>query len=340
MKVQVTVKNSCKGMAANSSIEAIVTPTDTASTFLERISEATDTLCFPNQQLLFKGQVLPDSQRLVSGGVSNGDVLEFLFEASEKTLAEQLSGLLGTKALSPEELSLLYARRHFVPLSDALKAMGFGGGKLKDFLDVQKCFSLVGDLVKVVETQKVAQPTTSLCPIEEDKVHGPIEVTISVQVHVPGKTPESLAEIDDDCSLDSMRLEASDTVANAKKIIAAFEQIPFPDCDVLCGGNKLEDSHSLNDAGVTSGCCLVLLVHASEASLASQLEDLLWERAALSPNELSLHYCQRHGTPVCQALRTLGLHSNLRRFLESQAQFSLKGGCVTLANGPELVTPE
>merc|ERR1719321_2316172 len=102
----------------------------------------------------------------------------------------------------------------------------------------------------------------------------------------------------------------------------------------MFGKKKLEDCLSLEEAGVQHGSALVLVVRASEKSLAVQLEELLQKRASLSPSELGLHYCQRFGTPVGQALRTLGLHTNLARFLEGQSQFSVRGGCVTLANGP------
>merc|ERR1719316_2436030 len=166
---------------------------------------------------------------------------------------------------------------------------------------------------------------------------------VSVEVHVPGKAITSLSDSDDWLGLEdgyeSLRLKSSDTVARAKEIIAATQQIPFPDRDLLLEGKTLEDGLSLTEAGVTNGALLVMMVRASEASLASQLEELLRERTGLSPNELSLHYSQRYGTPVSQVLRTLGLHGNLKRFLEERPQYSLVSGCVTLASGPKLVTP-
>lgn len=343
MKVQVVVKNSSQCVASSNTIEATVTPTDTALTFQERIAEATNTLCFSDQQLLFKGQILPGNQRLIQNGIKDGDRLEFVFEASEQTLTKQLSELIGAKSFSIEELSLLYVHRHLVPLGDALKAIGYGKGKPDAFLDAQKCFSVSSGFVKVASNtpQKTTQAATGLCPIKEDKVHGPIEVKISVEVHVPGKEPETLSQIDDDDDedLDSLRLEASETVARAKEIIAAFQQVPFPDSDLVLENRKLDDNLSLIEAGVTNGSALVLVVRASKASLASQLEKLLEERTGLSPNELSLLYCQHVGTPVRQALRTLGLPGNLRQFLQTQSQFAFNGGCITLANGPKLLTP-
>lgn len=339
MKVQVNITNSNKAGPTTSPIDATVGPADTVLNVQELIASVTKTFSFPDQKLLFNGKVLPSAKRLSDCGVKEGDVIEFVFEASEQTLVKQLSDLLGKQAVSPEELGLLYSYRYANSFEDALKALGHADAELRGFLESQKCFSFQGDLVKLVQaTEKVLQPLVALSTINEDKVHRKIEVTVSVEVHVPGKSPELLARDDDD--EDSyMRLEASETVARSKEIIAASEQMPFPDRDLWLGEQKLKDEVSLDDAGVKNGALLVLVVHASEASLASQLEKLLSERVGLSPSELGLHYCQRFGTPVGQALRTLGLHSNLGRFLEGHSQFSITGGCVTLANGPKLITP-
>jgi len=326
MKVQVNVKNSNKAAAASSTIEAIVLPADTALAVQERIAAATNTLCFPDQELLFNGKVIPGKMILSAAGIKDGDVLEFLFHASAQTLVKQLSELIGSKAVSPEELSLLYVYRHSIPLNDALKALGHADIKFKDFLDEQKCFCVEAGLVKVVKVEQIPPPLKAQ--------GGHIKVRISVEVHVPGKAPECVS---DEEALDSIRLDSSETVAKAKEIIAAAEQMPFPDRALQLGDEKLEDGLSLYAAGVTDGALLKMTVCATEAALSSQLEELLAGRKALSPNELSLHYCQRFGTPLCQALRTLGLHGNVRRFLEGRTRFSLSGGCVTLACDPQVI---
>jgi len=330
MKLQVIVKNSGKAAGAITTIEAIVGMGDTPLSLLERVASMTNTLCFPDQTLRFNGKDLLGSTRLSAYGVKDGDVLEFAYQASDDTLVKQLSELLGDKALSTEELGLLYVHRHSVPVEDALKAVGHAKGKLQHFLAEQKCFSLAGSLVKVAQVQQPPQALTSPPSL--------IYVKVDVEIHVPGKEPERQSDNDDD--VDTLRLQASETVANAKEIIAAFEQMPFADRDLVLDGQKLEDHISLHDAGVKNGDRLMMVVRASASSLASQLEGLLWERVGLSPNELSLHYCQRFGTPISNALRTLGLHSNVRRFLEAQPQFSIAGGCVTLVNGPKLTTPQ
>jgi len=334
MKVQVVVTNSNKATTSSQTIDATVGPTDTVLNVQERIASITKTFSFPNQKILMKGKVLPGSQRLCDCGVKEGDVLEFQFQASEQTIVQQLSDLLGDKAMSPTELSLLYSYRYAVSFEDALKALGYANGELRPFLENQKYFAFQGDCVKLVQ---LAQKATQPCAIQEDKVHGIIVVNVAVEVRVAGRSPELLSGDEDEDM--SIRLEVSDTVEKAKEVIAANQQMPFPHRDLLLGERKLEDELSLSEAGVKDGSLLVMVVHASEASLAQQLEKLLFKRTALSSSELGLRYCQRFGTPVGQVLRTLGLHSNLGRFLEGHAQFSVTGGCVTLASSSKFNTP-
>jgi hypothetical protein len=347
MKVQVVVKNLNKNAPTSTTIATTVGPAETALAVQERIGSVMSTLCFPDQKLYFNGNAIPGNQCMSACSIKDGDVLELAFEASEQTLVNQLSALLGEKAMSPEELSLLYSLRHFASVSDVFTALGLTDTKFQAFLGNQKCFSFDGVVVKALAHQKVPvgkahktpQSVTNLCPIQEDKLHGPIGVRVSVEVHMPGKMPEALSEDEDD-GLDLVRLEPSATVATAKRIISASQQLPFPDCDLLLGQENLDDQLCLNEAGVTNGDRLVLVVRASEASLASQLEELLLGRVGLSQNELSLHYCQRFGTPVSQALRILGLPGKLGNFLAKQPQkFMTTGGCVTLVNDPKRTAP-
>lgn len=345
MKVEVIVKNINKLATTSNSIKANVNPGETAFDVQDRIGSVTNMLCFPDQKLMFNGKVVPEKQTMSACGVKDGDVLELLVNTCEETFNKQLAELLGQKAVTPEELSLLFSYRHFVSVSDALTAMGHAKVDFKTFLNDQKCFSFDGELVKTAKAQKTpllqkpAASVSNLSPIQEDKVHGPIAVKVTVQIHVPGRAPVSPSYNDDDENMDFVRLEPAETVARAKEVIRASEQIPFPECDLVLGEKKLDDKQSLREAGVTNGAFLVLCVHASVASLVLQLEKVLLERVGLSANDLSLLYCQRFGTPVCQALRSLGLPGNFKRFLEGQPQFSINGGCVTLTNGPKLVTP-
>jgi hypothetical protein len=329
MKVRVIVKSSNKAIVPTT-LDANISPSETAFAFQERIATIANVLCFPDQQLVFQSKSLAPNARLADIGVKNGDVFELMYDASEKIIVKQLSELLGTKCLHPEELSLLYVHRHFVTLSDALKAVD-QGYKLHEFLASQKAFLLKDGLVSVVSAAETMQPAATRCANDQ------IEVTVAIDVQVVGKgTNFTALDSDEENDLSCIRLNSCETVCKAMEVIAAVQQMPFPTRDLILSGKKLEPNSSLHDAGVQNGAHLVMKVVASEASLSQQLVCVLEERTALSPSELGLHYCQRFGTPVCQALRTLGLHSNLRRFLESQPQFTTVGGCVTLSSAPKI----
>jgi uncharacterized ubiquitin-like protein YukD len=329
MKVQVIVKNANKGIAASDTyLNVTVTPTETLLEVQERIASLTDTIAFSEQKMIFKGEVLDGSRQLSICGIKEGDALEFHFQPSEQEFVKQLLDLLRNHPVSAEELGLLYIHRHGSNVDEVLKVLGHIDVKFCTFLADQKCFAFEGGFVKIVQANDKPQ--------QEQPSHGPVEVKVSVQVHAFGRPSIVISDDDDEADGASLRLERSDTVAKAKQIIAAVQLVPFPDRELLLGEKKLQDDLSLCDAGVTDGSSLVLSVRASESALVSQLTVLIKEYSMLSPNELSLHYCQRHGTPVNQALRTLGLHGNFRRFLEGNPCFSVNGGCVTVVDLPRI----
>jgi hypothetical protein len=324
MKVQVTVKSANKVTTSTETLNIVVKPTETALELVERVSSLTNTLAFPDKQLTCKGKTLDGINSLGSYGIVEGDALEIIYEAREQTLVKQLSDLLGEHAVSAEELGLLYIHRHGTSIEEIFQYLGFADQKISTFLESQKCFSFENGLVK-----KSLAPKNLAESVIGTNDAGIIEVRVSVQLGASVK-PSLCSFDDDDTDETPLCLERSGSVANAKKVIAAAELIPFPEHDLVLGDKKLANELSLKEAGVRSGDSLILVVRASEITLVSQLEGLLRERAALSPTELSLLYCQRFGTPVCQALRMLGLHNSLKRFLERHETFLISGGCVTL----------
>lgn len=347
MKVKVMVQHSAT-VATNTMIEVTVAAGDTVENVWERVALEANTLCFPDQKLLFNGKALPNSSRLSACDVKDGDALELHFEASESTLVEQLVKLLDQKELKLEELGLLYTFRHCVPFEDALKALGYAKGTLQDFLNDQKHFCVRGGLVKVADRQSTRSvlepvPLTS-SPSTEANVGGLIEVVLSVEIQVPDSAPVPLSlddDEDDENGLRLPRLEASQTVAKVRQALVAFQQIPFADGDLLLGGEKLDSVLSLKEAGVTDGAHLTMVVRASEASLASQLEELLLEWGGPSSiTSLSQKYSLRFGAHVRQALQILKLSGDLRCFLEGRPQqFCVAAGLVALANLPQVITP-
>merc|ERR1719183_1751937 len=119
-------------------------------------------------------------------------------------------------------------------LGDVLEVMGYDARKLRSFLEGKKCFAVDAGLIKAVQ---------------DGVPHGPIEVSVKVELQVSGKISAGIS--DDEVDETILRLEASQSVAKAKEIIAASVLIPFPDQQILLGKQKLEDELSLHEAGVT-----------------------------------------------------------------------------------------
>lgn len=319
MLVKVIVKSSSKlDTTFERTFEVPITPRSTALDVKERVSSLSDIFAFPKKSLLFKGNVLGDSDHLHTVGVAEGDVLELLFEPCEQTFVKQLIETLGESVVSVEELKLMYIHRYGSSTEDVLRRLGFLSHGLQKYLEDQKCFRFVDGFVKLSQTIDFGTQ-----PVECSTI------TVKASVEWITHSRFRFSFSDDDVEPAPLCLDGSITVANARKIIAAAELVPFPDQDLLLHGRKLKDELSLRSAGVKDGDSLVLAVRASEATLVSQFEQLLRERSALSSNELSLLYCQRFGTSVSQALRSLGLHVNIHRFLENHQTFNMVGGCVT-----------
>lgn len=215
MKLQVQIINANKAAANSTTLDVAVGPTDTVSNLQEQVASTTKMSAFPDQKLVFKGQTLSSNQSLSDCGVKEGDTLELVVQASEKTLIKQLSDLLGKKAMSPEELGLLYSYKYSISFEDVVNALGSSSCKLRSFLESQKCFSFQGDCVKVVDATEKArqQPPVVLAPIQEDKVHRFIEVSVSVELHTPqGKSHPTFTHDMEEDEDNYMRLQASETV--------------------------------------------------------------------------------------------------------------------------------
>jgi len=334
MKIQVIVKNISATADNQTTVKATVAPGDKVSNVMEFVASTANIVAFPDQKMCFQGKELALAKTLSEYGIEDNSVLELAFQASEQTLVKQLSELLGETSMSQQELSFMYSYRYGMSLDDAFKILGMSKEQIRSFFENSKELTLQNGNAKVAGAQKVT-PTADSPQVEQPPAF--VKINVSIKLEGSGTTKGSMLDDEEDDML--VRLDTRQTVAQAKEIIAAIAQTSFPDRDLWKGDQKLEDCHTLAEAGVQDESSLVMSVYASDSALASQLEALLSERDALSPNELGLHFCQRHGVPVSQALRTLGLHSNLRRFLESQSIFAIKGGCVTLVHGRPLLTP-
>lgn len=360
MKVKVSIMNLSKAEAAFcGTLDITAAAEDTVLSLKERIDIAAP-VPIAEQELLLNDTVLRDSDRLSASGVKDQDTLVLRLRPTEAGLAKQLAALIKGKGISPEELSLIYTHKHGLTVREALDSLGRGGEKLQDFLGRQKGFVCQGGLVKAqVALRSPAECTTApatpalsdilLCDSSDDEGFSAapdafsaaqdtsdlqekaslrstlLKVVISVVVRALGQPDQEVDDVD-------VALEASGSVAAAKRRIAQEALVPFPECDLVFQGRVLEEQACLADCAVKDGAALLFIVRASEEALVHQLKDILRAREALSPDQLASHYCVKHGVPLNQALRSLGLRITPRRFVERQAAFSVDGGCVRLAH--------
>jgi hypothetical protein len=123
--------------------------------------------------------------------------------------------------------------------------------------------------------------------------------------------------------------EPTDTVRIIKERIAASQLIAFPDQRIEFDGKVLQEIESLADCGVKENASLDFVINASEASLVSQLTELLQARE-LSCDELGLLYTYKHGVSVNQALKTIGYNEKFQDFIRQQKELMLENGKVVL----------
>jgi hypothetical protein len=126
-----------------------------------------------------------------------------------------------------------------------------------------------------------------------------------------------------------LNAEPTDTVHVIKERIATSQLIAFPDQHIEFNGMVLQEIKSLTDYGVKENSSLDFVINATEASLVSQLTELLQARE-LSCDELGLLYTYKHGVSVNQALKTIGYQEKLQDFIRKQKEFMLENGKVVL----------
>lgn len=122
---------------------------------------------------------------------------------------------------------------------------------------------------------------------------------------------------------------ATDTVSAVKERIAALQLIPLGDHVIKAGDEILQDSKTLEDCGVTEGASLGFEVSASDKTFVAQLTELLQARD-LSPDELGLLYCYKHGVSINQAMKLIGFDGKFADYLKMQKPFIVEQGRVTL----------
>lgn len=131
MKIQVSVKMPSK-VSAPTTLRMACKAGESVESFKQRVCDVVS-VPFPQQELLLAGTQLRSNASMGDSGVKDGCSIDFLVEASEATLSEQLVGLLPARPVSLDELESIYTLKCGASVGQALHMLGLGG-TLGDFL--------------------------------------------------------------------------------------------------------------------------------------------------------------------------------------------------------------
>merc|ERR1719316_1007809 len=101
---------------------------------------------------MLNGAVLEKEKTLADYGVQECMSFDFVIQASEASLVNQLTELLQARDLTCDELGLLYCYKHGVSINQALKTVGHPE-KFHDFLQGQKSLLVRDGLVSLVREE-------------------------------------------------------------------------------------------------------------------------------------------------------------------------------------------
>jgi len=163
MKVQVNVKVASQ-TKANSNFDLTVNAEETVQSVKDRIA-ASQLIAFPDQDLVLNGKVLDGTKTLADYDVEDINSLDFVINATEDSLAQQLSELLQARDLSADELGLLYCYKHGVSINQALKTVGCTE-KFADYIKKQKQFLIENGRVSLIRSDTKMKP---FCASDEIK---------------------------------------------------------------------------------------------------------------------------------------------------------------------------
>lgn len=155
---------------------------------------------------------------------------------------------------------------------------------------------------------------------------------MKIRVEIKIKTN---AEVD---SAVDLVVSPGETVASVKERLATNQLIPFPEQELALQGKVLDNDAKLAACGIKEGSLLTFDIKSSETTLAHQLAELLKARD-LSPDELGMLYCYKHGVGVNQALKLLGCQGKLQDFIVKQKSLSIENGSVALVREDTALKP-
>merc|ERR1719274_503372 len=133
-----------------------VAPTETVKSVKEKVAAA-QLIAFPEHKLVCGGEKLDEKKTMGDCGVTEASAVEFVLEATEESVVTQLKELLKSRALSGDELGLLYCYKHGVSTNQALKTIGIEM-KLTDFIKDRKEFVLEGGKISMVRDDTSLKP--------------------------------------------------------------------------------------------------------------------------------------------------------------------------------------
>jgi len=172
-------------------------------------------------------------------------------QEGEAKISEQLTGLLRTKAMTLEELQLLYNYKFGFSIDDAVKFAGFNG-KAAEFLAEQKRFSIQGGSISVKLVDIVVTIDEAPTFDEPAKMEEPVGASLQRALPTvqdfgfkPATDERALPTIldfgfktvDDDASITSITDTDSTTDSEGSQPDADFDEIDIPGWHSI--GNRL-----------------------------------------------------------------------------------------------------
>merc|ERR1719408_1140594 len=106
---------------------------------------------------MLNGAILEKEKTLADYGVQESSSLDFVIQASEASLVQQLIELLQARDLTCDELGLLYCYKHGVSINQALKTVGHTE-KFQDFIKKQKGLLVENGRVALIREDTKLKP--------------------------------------------------------------------------------------------------------------------------------------------------------------------------------------
>lgn len=151
-------------------------------------------------------------------------------QEGEAKVSEQLTGLLQTKAMTVEELQLLYSYKYGLSSDDALKLAGFNG-KTQEFLDEQKYFSNQEGSISVT-------PVDIVATVDEEPVATTVDgEAVSAQRALPTTQDFGFNNVDDDDCASITDTDSTTDDSESSQLDADSEQVDIPGWQSI--GNRL-----------------------------------------------------------------------------------------------------